>query len=187
MSKNIREKLEAAGAVNSTGSRAQNKSVGEVRGSRTGGLLTYLRAHIWATVIIAVLALGALGSLLKYLDEDAKREIAKNNKDRSFLSSVNPFIPPPTPAPTPQLSKSYIYAGSRLLAVEDANASAVPPADLAIWRPSNGLWCVFGGTGSAQTIFGWGMNGDKPAPGDYDGDGKTDFAIYRGRALPSGS
>jgi hypothetical protein len=35
-------------------------------------------------------------------------------------SSWNPFAPP-LPTATPQLSKEYIYAGSRLLAVEDAN------------------------------------------------------------------
>jgi hypothetical protein len=26
----------------------------------------------------------------------------------------------------------------------------------------------------------WGLTGDKPAPGDYDGDGKHDFVIARG-------
>jgi hypothetical protein len=78
-----------------------------------------------------------------------------------------------------QLSKEYIYAGSRLLAVEDANANPAPPADLAVWRESTGTWYVLGGDHSAQTIQVWGQSGDKAAPGDYDGDGKTDFAIMR--------
>ena len=93
-------------------------------------------------------------------------------------SSWNPFAAP-LPTPTPQLSKEYIYAGSRLLAVEDANASAAPPADLAVWRPSTGTWWVMGGSNSAQVTQSWGTTGDKPVPGDYDGDGKTDFSIFR--------
>lgn len=93
-------------------------------------------------------------------------------------SSWNPFAPP-LPTPTPQLAKEYIYAGSRLLAVEDANANASPPADLAVWRPSTGTWWVMGGSNSAQVTQSWGTNGDKPVPGDYDGDGKTDFSVFR--------
>src|SRR5690348_12521448 len=96
-------------------------------------------------------------------------------------SSWNPlpmFTPTPTPLP---LSKEYIYAGSRVLAIEDANASAVPPADLAIWRPGTGAWWVLSGVanGSYSNYYsaGWGLTGDTPIPGDYDGDGKTDFAI----------
>jgi len=93
-------------------------------------------------------------------------------------STWNPLAAP-LPTATPQLSKEYIYAGQRLLAVEDANANAAPPADLAIWRPSNGLWCILGGPGSQQTIAQWGANGDIPIQGDFDGDGKTDFTVYR--------
>lgn len=147
--------------------------------SRIKSALIYLKTHLWITAIILLIAVGTLGAGLKYLQEDAKRELAKNTENRSLLSSVNPFVPPSPPTPTPQLSKEYIYAGSRLLAVEDAGASAVPPADLAVWRPSDGYWYVMGGTGSAQTFHPWGASGDQPAPGDYDGDGKTDFAIYR--------
>lgn len=76
-------------------------------------------------------------------------------------SSWNPLANPP-PTPTPQLSKEYIYAsGSRLLAVEDANANAAAPADLAYWRPSNGVWNVMsGGTGGSQpAIQAWGIAG----------------------------
>jgi len=150
------------------------------------------RLNWTAVLIIGFLSLGALGAGLKYLDESAKREktahSAENNFNRtepSMLSRVNPFAAPPTPMPTPQLSKEYIYAGSRMLAVEDANANASPPADLAVWRPSTGYWYVLGGQGSAQTSFAWGGLGDEPVPGDFDGDGKTDFAIWRPSAANS--
>ncbi len=96
---------------------------------------------------------------------------------KNAASSWNPFAAP-LPNPTPQLSKEYVYAGSRLLAVEDANANAVPPADLAVWRPSSGDWWVLGGQGSQQVTQNWGANGDDPVEGDYDGDGKTDFSVY---------
>jgi hypothetical protein len=103
------------------------------------------------------------------------KPIAKNAP-----SSWNPFTSAPTPTPTPlPLSKTYVYAGSRLLAVQDANANASPPYDLAVWRPSTGNWYVLGGTGSSQTTYGWGTSGDIPVPGDYDGDGKTDFSVFR--------
>ncbi len=97
---------------------------------------------------------------------------------KNASSSWNPLAAPPPP-PTPQLSKEYVYAGSgsRLLAVEDANANAAPPSDLAVWRPTNGTWYVNKGTTWMQQA--WGQAGDTPIPGDFDGDGKTDFSIFR--------
>ncbi len=87
--------------------------------------------------------------------------------------------PAPLPNATPSLSKEYIYAGSRLLAVEDANASAIPPVDIAVWRPTTGAWLVMGSSGSQAVNTTWGQNGDQPIPADFDGDGKTDLSIYR--------
>jgi hypothetical protein len=98
---------------------------------------------------------------------------------RGAGSSWNPFSAP-LPAPTPQLSREYIYAGgSRLLATVDANAQETPPADLAIWRRTSGEWWVMGGQWSAQLGATWGGSNDEPVEGDYDGDGKTDFAVWR--------
>jgi hypothetical protein len=99
---------------------------------------------------------------------------------KNASSSWNPLAAP-LPTATPQLSKELIYAGGRLLAVEDANANAAPPADLAVWRPAvnNGTWYVLGGPGSQQTVTTWGTTSDIPVQGDYDGDGKTDFSVFR--------
>ena len=151
-------------------------------------VLSYIKnsSNWWGVAIVVFFAIGAMGAGLKYLDESAQKERAGNRnassfsqQNQSFLSKLNPFTTNPTPTPTPlPLSKEYIYAGSRLLAVEDANASAAPPADLAVWRPSSGYWYVMGVT-QQQWGSGSGSNPDKPVPGDYDGDGKTDFAVFR--------
>jgi len=54
-------------------------------------------------------------------------------------------------------------------------------ADLAVFRPSTGVWYVNKSTGSF-TAFQFGQNGDKTVAADYDGDGKTDAAVYRAGA-----
>jgi len=46
--------------------------------------------------------------------------------------------------------------------------------DIAIFRPSSGLWAIRDG---ARVYFGG--SGDEPMPGDYDGDGTVDIAIFR--------
>ncbi len=152
------------------------------------GWFVYLKTHLWLVGLLVFLTVGTLGAGLKYLDEDANREIARranrksnlnNQREESLLNKINPFLPDPTSSPIPQLSKEYIYAGSRMLAVEDANAEPAAPADLAVWRPSSGVWYVLGGTGSQQFSQTWGQTGDIPAQGDYDGDGKTDLCIFR--------
>ena len=51
--------------------------------------------------------------------------------------------------------------------------------DLAVFRPSNGVWYATGSTDGGFRAQAFGIATDKPAPGDYDGDGKTDNAVYR--------
>ncbi len=87
--------------------------------------------------------------------------------------------PMPIPIQTPALAKEYVYGGERLIATEEAGATAPTGTDLAVWRKGNGTWYILNGTTNAQSTQQWGMNGDVPAFGDYDGDSKTDFAIFR--------
>jgi len=58
-------------------------------------------------------------------------------------------------------------------------------ADIAIYNNTNGGWWIIpsSGTGPQGQVgaygVGWGGTGFTPVPGDYDGDGKTDVAIYQ--------
>lgn len=51
-------------------------------------------------------------------------------------------------------------------------------ADVAVWRPDNGVWYVQGSHSGFATLA-FGQAGDVPVPADYDGDGRTDPATYR--------
>ena len=51
--------------------------------------------------------------------------------------------------------------------------------DIAVYRPSTGVWFIINSASSTGRTQQWGALGDSPVPGDYDGDGKTDIAVYR--------
>ncbi len=52
------------------------------------------------------------------------------------------------------------------------------PANVAVWRRDNGVWWVVKPDGTTQAVQ-WGVDYDIPVPGDYDGDGLADFAVFR--------
>ncbi|MBP9663007.1 MAG: SBBP repeat-containing protein [Pyrinomonadaceae bacterium] len=53
--------------------------------------------------------------------------------------------------------------------------------DFAIWRPSTGIWYVNNSTNGTYNYsqFGQGSMGDVVVPGNYDGDRKIDYGIFR--------
>jgi subtilisin family serine protease len=52
-------------------------------------------------------------------------------------------------------------------------------ADLAVWRPSTGVWHILYSLSGTSSATQWGLADDKIVPGDYDGDGKADVAVWR--------
>lgn len=59
--------------------------------------------------------------------------------------------------------------------------------DIAVWRPSSGMWYIRQSSTDQIIYAQWGMTThhptgglpDVPVPADYDGDGKTDIAVWR--------
>jgi hypothetical protein len=51
--------------------------------------------------------------------------------------------------------------------------------DVAIFRPSESKWYIINHATGAVRVTPWGLGGDRPVPGDYDGDGSADLAVYR--------
>ncbi len=59
-------------------------------------------------------------------------------------------------------------------------------ADLVMWNPGSGNWSLKNArwhfnVDPITRVFNWGSGalGDVPAPGDFDGDGITDYSVYR--------
>src|SRR5205085_2002341 len=63
------------------------------------------------------------------------------------------------------------------LATSDFNGDAA--SDIAVWRPSNGVWYSYSPSDGTYGSSTFGQSGDVITPGDYDGDGKTDTAVFR--------
>jgi putative transposon-encoded protein len=55
--------------------------------------------------------------------------------------------------------------------------------DVAVFRPSESKWYIINSSTGASQATSLGNSGDVPAPGDYDGDGKADLAVFSPNAL----
>lgn len=91
---------------------------------------------------------------------------------RAAALMPNP-TPPPLPANAP--AKEFVYAGSSLISTVETFRP--PPSDLAIYRPSTGVWWIT--TAQSWVALSWGASTDLTAQADFDGDGKTDLSVFR--------
>jgi|GEM_PF-2026555 len=74
------------------------------------------------------------------------------------------------------------FTGTQQVQLSDFDGDGA--SDLAVWRPSTGVWHISrsGDNGYSASQFGGGSFGDVVVPGNYDGDKKIDYAIYRNGA-----
>jgi hypothetical protein len=97
---------------------------------------------------------------------------------------------------TIEITAAYNMFGEEIVSVQEnvcqagetlrANFDSDPDTDLAVWNPSTGdwtsknsRWLLDPDPGTDRFNWGLGAHGDVPAPGDFDADGKTDYAVYR--------
>ena len=78
-------------------------------------------------------------------------------------------------------SGDFIYTTSKsvLSGTASSNFDTDGKSDIAVWRPSNGVWYSLNSSGENLKSGQFGANGDRIVPGDYDGDGITDYAVFR--------
>jgi hypothetical protein len=63
---------------------------------------------------------------------------------------------------------------------DGADSTGKHKSDISVFRPSNNTWYLLNDSGGFTGVA-FGTSSDKLVPADYDGDGKTDIAVYRGR------
>lgn len=86
--------------------------------------------------------------------------------------------------------ETFGQTGDDPTVVDDYNNDG--SADLAVYRPgaSAGLqstWFYRAVANGPTTYIPWGVNGDYPAPGDYDGNGSADFVVQRSNGAGQGN
>jgi len=89
-------------------------------------------------------------------------------------------IPVPTNVGTWQGEVTVEFGPYQVDGIDTVSFDVIPKAvadfdgdgdtDVSVYRPSNGRWYIEG-----MGNFKWGLAGDLPVPGDYDGDGTTDM------------
>ena len=147
--------------------------------------LRLLLGSLAALVILSLIALGALKEAGVWSADSApaasKSAAVVTTTNAAPAAASNPVTTAAAAASAPQLSKEYVYAGGRMLAVEDAAAASAQtqPADLVVWRPTGGIWYIRDSTNGTISAGYFGQAGDKPVPADWDGDGRFDFGVFR--------
>jgi hypothetical protein len=77
-------------------------------------------------------------------------------------------------------SKDYTVnvTGGSLLALTVRDFSGDRRSEFVLWRAAQGQWLIVDGAIDQTQTTQWGQASDAAVPGDYDGDGKADLAVF---------
>lgn len=73
----------------------------------------------------------------------------------------------------------FIYGEPRATTYHTSDFDGDGTTDVAVFRPSAGVWFVLNSGSNTVGGGGFGLNGDIPVNGDFDGDSRSDLAVYR--------
>lgn len=80
---------------------------------------------------------------------------------------------------SPTGDRIYTTSSSTLSGSALSNFDADGLSDVAVFRPSSGVWYALNSTDGNFQAVQFGLDGDIIVPGDYDADGLTDRAVWR--------
>lgn len=93
-------------------------------------------------------------------------DVAPGNPDGNFVLSW-------------RITKPKAYTDFGLPFIAEGEINYDDAADITVYRPSNGVWYTLSSSGSTFFAYQFGIAGDQPVPADYDGDGRSDYAVTR--------
>jgi len=113
------------------------------------------------------------------------RPVSGNNRWFVMLSNFNNGFSLGCPSTTPFCGNTPLF-GLTTDRIVSGDFDGDARTDIAVFRPSDGNWyyqrsstiTASGGVGTLG-VFNWGLTGDIPQAADYDGDKRTDFAVFR--------
>jgi hypothetical protein len=73
----------------------------------------------------------------------------------------------------------FIYGEPRATNYHSNDFDGDGTADLAVFRPSTGVWFVINSGSNTFQATQFGQNGDLPIDGDFDGDSRSDVTVFR--------
>lgn len=82
---------------------------------------------------------------------------------------------------------NFVQFGTNTDRVVSGDFDGDARTDIAVYRASDGTWQYLRSSLTGQNVpgatalqgFNWGLPGDIPQPADFDGDKRTDFAVFR--------